>query len=134
MKKGRKASPRTRFSRQDAGATAAEFALVLVPLIGFTLGTINVALMIYTVATLHSAVEDTARYAMINKNCSSSSAIQRYAASRYLGPGASEIFTCSTTNSNCLGSEITGTVNYNFTAGMISRVIPLSASACYPSG
>lgn len=129
-----KFKPRFRFARHEGGATAMEFALILIPLIGLTLGTINVGLMAYTVSTLHSAVEDTARQAMISKNCSDSTAISNYATNRYFGPARPATFSCSSTNANCLGSQITGTVNYNFTVGLASTTIPLSASACYPSG
>jgi len=51
----------SRFVRDQAGAAAVEFALVCIPLITLLLGIGSVALMFYTNAVLHSAVERSAR-------------------------------------------------------------------------
>lgn len=117
------------------GATAVEFALVLAPLILLTLGTINVCAMMYTVATLHFAVEDTARWSAIKTTASSgvaptSSAIQAHGEAAYKGPTLDVTFATDTTAA--CGNTIRGTTNYNFTTGLTSTTIPLSASACYP--
>lgn len=125
-----------RLLRDRRGATAAEFALILAPLILLTLGTINLCGMLYTVSTLHFAVENTARWTSIATTTNGGtppggSAIQAH------GEGAYKGFTAVTFTQDgtaACGSKITGTANYNFTTGLTSSVVPLSASACYPLG
>ena len=128
---------RSRGLRRDQnGATAAEFALVLAPLILLTLGTINLGMMMYTVSTLHFAVESTARWASIvattTGTAPTSTAIQAHAVAVYKGPTLSVTFVRD--GAAACGNTIRGTANYNFTTGLTSSVVPLSASACYPLG
>lgn len=126
----------SRLLRDQCGATAAEFALILAPLILLTLGTINLCGMMYTVSTLHFAVENTARWTSIATTTGGgtppgASAIQAHGAGAYKGFAAAT-FTPDP-NATC-GSKITATANYNFTTGLTSSIVPLSASACYPLG
>jgi Flp pilus assembly protein TadG len=125
-----------RFVTDRSGATAAEFALILAPLILLTLGTINLCAMMYTASTLHYAAENTARWASIKATANAGvaplgPAVQTYGASIYKGATASVTFTRS--NAGC-GNTVVATANYNFTTGLTSSVVPLSASACYPLG
>ncbi len=118
------------FTRDEAGASAVEFALVMIPTILLTLGTINLCLIIYTVATLHFAVEDAARCASVKTTiCNSTGATQTYAASKYVGPTVTPVFAATT--QGC-GNQVVGTANFNFSSGVAQWTIPLSASACYP--
>lgn len=118
------------------GSTAAEFALILTPLVLLTLGTINLGLMLYTVSTLHFAVQDTARWASIQWTISgaapSDTAIQAHASAQYVGPTLSVTFVRDT--SAACPNTIKGTADYNFTTGLTTTVVPLSVSSCYPLG
>jgi Flp pilus assembly protein TadG len=126
----------SRLLRDQRGASAAEFALILAPMILLALGTINLCGMMYTVSTLHFAVENTARWTSIATTAGGgtppgSSAIQAHGAGVYKGIASP---TFSQVSGAACGSKITGSVNYNFTTGLTSAVVPLSASACYPLG
>lgn len=116
--------------RDRRGSTAAEFALILGPLIALTLGAINLCLMIYTVSTLHFAVQDTARCLSVKKTvCTNVATAQAYAASVYKGPGVAVTFTPA---AEACGNRVTGTADFTFTTGLTSTVFPLSTTACYP--
>jgi len=118
--------------RSESGASAAEFTLVLIPLIMLTLGTINIGMMIFTASTLHFAVEDAARCASVRTatTCSTAQKIRDYAASVYKGPGG--VTVTFTPSSAACGNVVTGTANYVFSTGITSSTIPLSMTACYP--
>jgi Flp pilus assembly protein TadG len=125
-----------RLLRDRRGATAAEFALILAPLILLTLGTINACGMLYTASALHFAVENTARWTSIATTTNGgtapgSSAIQAHGAGVYKGIAAANFVRDGA--ATC-GSKINGTADYNFTTGLTNSVVSLSASACYPLG
>ncbi|MGH6908633.1 MAG: TadE/TadG family type IV pilus assembly protein [Phenylobacterium sp.] len=125
-----------RFLRDRSGATAAEFGLILIPMILLTLGTINAAVMVYTASALHFAVEKTARWTAIQTTVGGgtapgATAIQAYGVSVY--KGATPAVTFTATAPGC-GARIAATANYNFTTGVTSSVVPITASACYPLG
>jgi Flp pilus assembly protein TadG len=126
-----------RFVADQTGSTATEFVLVLTPLILLTLGAINLALMVYTVSTLHFAVQDAARCASVRPTVCNSATIQDYGAGNYGGMTAPPAFVLTkelASSATCPdGNLVTATANYNFTTGMTSMIVPLSASACYPA-
>jgi Flp pilus assembly protein TadG len=120
--------------RDRSGASAAEFALILAPLIMLTLGSINAAAMVYTTSALHSAAENTARWTAIQATAGtlpSSTAVQAHGEGVYRGATTTVTFT--RTLAAC-GIKITGVANYNFTTGLTSNVVPINAIACYPMG
>jgi Flp pilus assembly protein TadG len=119
-----------RFLRSDLGATAAEFALILPLLTLVTIGSINLGVMMYTVTSLHYAVEDAARCATVQAPvCTASGKTPvTYAATRYKGIGAA---TFRLTKPSC-GNLMTGTVAYIFQAGLVSMSVPMTAKACRP--
>jgi hypothetical protein len=120
-----------------AGTTAAEFALVLIPLVFLLLGTINASIMMFSATALHFAAEDAARCATVNATaCGTSALTTTYASSAYKGPGAPTFVPAVILDSNShpLCNQVTGTLNYNFTTGITTTIIPISASACYPLG
>ncbi|WP_312162153.1 TadE/TadG family type IV pilus assembly protein [Phenylobacterium sp.] len=120
----------TSLLREERGAAAVEFVLILIPMVLLTLGAINLSLMIYTVATLNYAAEDAARCRAVKTLiCTNAATTDTYARSRYMGPGAPNF---AATNAPC-GSRVVGTTNYVFSTGLTSTTIPLSASACYPA-
>lgn len=126
-----------RFIFQERGATAAEFALVLAPLILLTLGSINVGLMVYTSSTLHFAAQDAARCASVRPTICNSATIQDYGVARYKGATAAPAFTLTKEPDDSAvcpdGNLVVATADYNFTTGLTSNVVPLSAQACYPA-
>ncbi len=118
-----------RFRRDERGASAVEFVLVLIPMVMLTLGAINISLMVYTVATLNYAAEDAARCLAVKKTiCTNSGTMNTYARGRYTGPGTASF---TGTTATC-GNRVVGTVNYVFSTGLTSTTIPLSSQACYP--
>lgn len=123
-----------RFVRDDGGASAAELALVLVPLVLLTIGSINLGIIVYTTSSLHYAAEHTARWMAIEATTGptpNSTAVQTHGDSVYRGAASSPTFagqfeTC--------GVQVTASAAYNFTTGLTSTTVPLSATACYPTG
>lgn len=118
------------FLRNERGASAAEFALVIFPFITFFLGAIGVSLLLYANSTLQYAAEDAARCASVKTSiCSSLTATQNYALGRYSGPVIAPIFTASVA---ACGNRVTGTATFQLKAGLINLAVPLAASACFP--
>lgn len=117
-----------RLRREDRGAAAVEFVLILIPMVMLTLGAINLSLMVYTVATLNYAAEDAARCLSVKKTTCTAASVNTYGRGRYTGPGAASF----TASSATCGNRVVGTVDYVFTTGLTSTIIPLSSQACYP--
>jgi Flp pilus assembly protein TadG len=122
-------SQAARCAREDGGVTAAEFAMVLPVTVALLLAAINGGFLMYAGATLHFATETAARCGAVRSICSTTTATQTYAASQYAGPATSPVFTATLT-STC--SQVTASATYNFTIGIASFAVPISASACYP--
>lgn len=121
----------TNLWREERGAAAVEFVLILAPMIMLTIGAINLSLMIYTVSTLNFAAEDAARCMTVKTTvCTNTTTTSAYAKTRYKGPVAPTF----TPTSVACGNKVVGTANYKFTTGFTTTTIPLSASACYPLG
>lgn len=117
--------------REQRGAAAVEFVLILAPMVMLTIGAINLSLMLYTVSTLNYAVEDAARCSTVKTTiCTNQATTSTYAKTRYKGPVAPTF----TRSSAACGNRVVGTANYKFTTGFTTTTIPLSASACYPLG
>jgi Flp pilus assembly protein TadG len=113
----------------DSGSTAVEFGLVLPGLAMLIVGTLYAGLVMYSIAGLHTAVEEGARcYSVNSGSCGSASAAQTYAQSHYYGL-SKPAFSASTP---ACGHLVTGTVSVVLSAGIASWTIPLSAQACYP--
>jgi len=126
-----------RFSADEAGGSAAELVLIMIPLIALTLGTINLAMMIYTVANLHYATQEAARCATVKPTvCADSTTLTTYALKNYGGLTASPTFTLVVepkTAAVCPnGNYVTATANYHFVTGFTTTTIPITANACYP--
>jgi Flp pilus assembly protein TadG len=117
------------FTVCQAGTTAVEFALILPALAALLVGGLYTALMIYSAAGLHSAVEEAARCYSVNANvCGSSAAAQTYAQSRYFGIDTP---TFTATQTAC-GHQVNATLNIAFSAVVTEVKVPLSATACFP--
>jgi Flp pilus assembly protein TadG len=116
------------FLTSDSGSTAVEFGLVLPGLAMLIVGTLYAGLVMYSVAGLHTAVEEGARCYSVNSSCGSASEAQTYAQSHYYGLD-NPTFAASTP---ACGHQVTGTVSVVLNAGIARWTIPLSAKACYP--
>ena len=111
------------------GVTALEFAFVAPLVIMLQLGTIYVALMMFSVSALEYAVQEGARCASVQTSvCSGTAAIKSYTATKYSGLG-SPVFTATTVG---CGNLVSATLSFSFLTGFDSYTMPLSASACLP--
>ena len=125
----------------DSGAAAAEFALTIPALCLLLFGSIGLSTMMAVTSALHFAVGKAARCASVNAaltgvtTCAGSTAVQTYAAAQYRGPsltGLAFTLTAATTG-NC-GNKVVGTGTYVLRTGLASVSVPVSATACYPTG
>src|SRR5438046_1544784 len=84
--------------KDERGSGAAEFAIVLLPFVVLIFAIIHLCLMFYANQTLQFATEAAARcYSVDSVNCSTTGAVQTYAAGRYKGPNISPTFTAAAT-------------------------------------
>jgi len=126
-----------RFGSDEAGGSAAELVLIMIPLVALTLGTINLAMMIYTVASLHYATEEAARCATVRPTvCADTATLTTYALTNYGGLTAAPTFNLTVEPKIATvcpnGNYVTATATYNFVTGLTTTAIPLTANACYP--
>jgi Flp pilus assembly protein TadG len=120
---------RRTFAKCDQGAAAVEFALVLPAFAMLTIGLLWACLIVYSLASLHYAVEQAARcYSVNSSQCGSASTAQSYAKSQYAGLGT-PTFTAS--NPAC-GSQIIGSVTLVLNAAIKRWNVPLTARGCFP--
>jgi Flp pilus assembly protein TadG len=113
----------------ERGTAAVEFALVLPALVMLLVGGLYTGLLMYSVAGLHSAVEQAARcYSVDASQCGSAAAAQAYAQNHYYGV-SSPTFIAST--APC-GHQVSATLAFVLDAGMTRWSVPLTATACFP--
>ena len=111
------------------GVTALEFAFVAPLVITLQLGTIYVALMMFSVSALEYAVQEGARCASVQTSvCSSIASTKSYAATKYSGVGT-PVFTPTT--ANC-GNLVSASLSFSLKTGFDNFTVPLSAAACFP--
>jgi Flp pilus assembly protein TadG len=111
------------------GAAAVEFAMVLPALAALIVGGIYVGLLVYSIAGLHTAVEQAARcYSVSTTQCSDSSAVQTYAQSQYYGISTPTFVVSSA----ACGHQVTGTVTIAFSAVVKDVSVPVTATSCFP--
>ncbi len=119
-----------RFRRENAGATAVEFAIILPCFLALTFGTINLCVALYANTALHFAADDAARCESVKTTiCDSAADTQTYAVNHYNGPNISPSFTATT--ASC-GNQVTGTATFQLNAILTNLSIPLSATSCFP--
>jgi Flp pilus assembly protein TadG len=112
-----------------SGTTAAEFGMVLPAVAALLVGGLYTAIVVYSAAGLHDAVEQAARCYSVNvSQCSSDTATQTYAQNRYYGVN-SPTFTASI--QSC-GHQVAATVTIPLVAVVQNLSVPLSATACFP--
>jgi Flp pilus assembly protein TadG len=120
----------SRFWRSERGATAAEFVLILPAMAMLSIGIINASVLLFNVATIHSATEAAARWCMINRSTCTSTTVNTYATGHFAG--ASTLSPTFTMSSPSCGKQVTGTATYSFVTGFGNIPISLSATACRP--
>jgi len=122
-----------RLSVCECGSSAVELALILSIFLTMLFGIINVAMVLWTLGSLHYAAENAARCAAVGSaGCTTASAIQTYALNQYAGLslGGTNPFTYSATG---CGNTVRAAYTYSLVipfAGTYS--LPLSATACSP--
>jgi Flp pilus assembly protein TadG len=119
------------YLREEEGAAAVEFALVFSAFIMFLVGAFYLAGMLFVGSTMQFATEAAARCASVETTtCSTNSAIETYAATKYSGGNlATPTFRAST---DTCGHKVTGAVTYVFDLGVRKMNVPLSAASCFP--
>lgn len=116
--------------KNENGAAAAEFVLVMIPFLALVFGIIGLCLMFYANQTLQYAAEAAARCFSVNvTSCATTGATQTYATNHYSGPNISPVFVANTTG---CGHTVTGTASFTLNAVVTTITVPLSAAACYP--
>jgi hypothetical protein len=96
-------------------------------------GVVQVAMILWTMASLHYAAETAARCAAIGATgCTSASSIQSYALSQYFGLSLGGTNPFAYSSSGC-GNTVTATYTYSLVIPLIGTYsVPLSATACSP--
>jgi Flp pilus assembly pilin Flp len=113
------------------GTTAVEFAIVAPILIALLIGTIALCIGLFLIGSLHFAVEDGARCASVKTTiCTDGPTTVAYTQSRYFGPDVSPTFTYAA--APC-GNSVSASISYSMNVGFRTFVIPVSATACFPS-
>jgi Flp pilus assembly protein TadG len=136
--------------RDERGASAVEFALVLGPFLLLIFGIIHLCLMMYSAQQLNFAAEATAR-CMVTAQASGylsapcyydttatppdTSAVQTYFKAMYHGPTATPTFTTLDEKQTCNSSsdyQVVASANYVINAAFFTKTVPLTAKACFP--
>jgi Flp pilus assembly protein TadG len=118
------------YFENESGASAAEFALVILPFLALIFMIIMLSMMMYANNSLQYATEKAARCFSVNvTSCATEAATQTYAAAQYAGPDISPVFTATT--AGC-GHTVTGTATFDVDIIVTSLSVPLSAAACFP--
>jgi Flp pilus assembly protein TadG len=118
------------FARDCDGVVAVQFAIILVPLFLFLLGTLDISLAVSAKARISFAVEAAAKCGALNMPvCSSASAIAAYGASAAGLPGLDASGFAVTT----VACGVNVTAAYTYT-GMVMPAMALGSGACYPAG
>ena len=118
------------FWRGDAGAAAAEFAMIIPALLVMSLGTINLGVMMYGYVTLHFAAEDTARCLTVKTStCKDATTTTTYGRAHYKGPMSPPTFVATTP---ACGNMVVASGTYHFATGVMNILVPMRATACHP--
>lgn len=118
--------------RNERGATAAEFALVVPVFIALIFLTINGAIMMSAVIQTHYAAERAARCLSVNVSgdCTGDG-IDAYAKTFYNGPTLTGMVFSPLLDQPC-GNQVTGSGSYQLITGLAPTTVNISATACYP--
>jgi Flp pilus assembly protein TadG len=122
------------FIRDEAGASAAEFALVFIPFSAMVFGILGLCMVLYANQTLQFATEAAARYysvSMANDGTDVSGSINTYGQHHYLGPMATT-YTASRGGCGPNGFQVHGSGSIPLDTGVYNTTLTLQAHACYP--
>jgi Flp pilus assembly pilin Flp len=120
----------------EQGTTAVEFALIAPVFIALLVGTLSLCVGLFLVGSLHYAVEEGARCASVKTACADAAgnpdatATVAYAQSHYFGPDVSPAFTYVAA---ACGNSVSASISYSMNVGFRTFVVPISATACFPS-
>lgn len=113
------------------GTTAVEFALVSPVFIVLVIGILYMCIGLFTVGSLHYAVEEGARCASIKSTvCTDQTTTVAYTNSHYFGPGTSPNFVYN--GAAVCGHSVSASLNYVMNLGLTQLTVPITAAACYP--
>ncbi len=114
----------------ERGTTAVEFAIVAPVFIVLVIGIIYMCIGLFTVGSMHNAVEEGARCASVKTTvCTDAATTIAYTKSHYFGPGTSPKFTYAATT---CGNSVSASLNYVMNLGLKQLSVPVSATACFP--
>lgn len=124
------------FWHDDRGAAAVEFAMLAPAFLMMLIGTVMMAMMLFTNSSLHFAVQAAARCASVKTTvCTNTATTQAFAASNYFGATTKPTFVCTGRvcgGTAACGNKVSGTISFTLDVGMARYVTPLRADACYP--
>jgi Flp pilus assembly protein TadG len=125
----------SRFARGESGTSAVEFGLVVAPFLAVIFGIIELCMVLWANTTLHYAVEDAARCAVVHSSvCSGTTATQNWATTHYYGPNISPTFVAVSESDCGSGSwTVNGTASFRIETGLFNLTVPMSARACFPA-
>jgi hypothetical protein len=117
----------------DSGSSAVELGFTLSVFMSMLFGIVNIAIVLWTLASLHYAAQTAARCAAVESTgCTSASLIQSYALSQYFGRPLAGINPFVYTATGC-GHTVTASYTYSMVIPLIGTYsLPLSATACAP--
>jgi Flp pilus assembly protein TadG len=119
-----------KFWQDSAGASAAEFAMLVPVICALTIGAINLCLMVYANSLLQFSVDDAARCQSVQTTiCTSTAATQTHAQATFGFSSLSPTFTAS---QGACGSHVVGNVTFPLIAVVTTVNVPISASSCFP--
>ena len=118
------------FLRDETGASASEFALVLPAVLIMLFGAMASGVMMYTAVKLQHATEDAARcYSAQRDDCASDAASF---ATNYPGLILDDLAFSAGWDDGCEGYKVTTSGTFNFLMGQGVLSAPVSTQACYP--
>ena len=113
----------------ERGTTAVEFAIVGPVFIVLVIGTLYMCIALFTVGSLHYAVEEGARCASVKTTvCTDASTTLAYTNNHYFGTGVPSFTYAAAT----CGQSVSASLNYTMDLGLSKINIPITAAACFP--
>ena len=120
----------------NRGAAAVEFALLAPAFLTMLIGTVMLAVMMFSNSALHFAVQSAARCASVKATvCTNAATTRAFAASNYFGATVTPTFTCTGRvcgGTAACGNKVSGQISFGFEVGMARYATPLRADACFP--
>jgi len=120
-----------RLRRDEDGATALEFALVLPALVLLIIGIMETGRVVWVQNALNYSVDQAARCASVDKiTCGSATQIQAYAGTQSGAGFSASVFTVSV--AGC-GIVVSGSAPVSLHIPFATSSLTLSAQSCYPN-